>query len=67
MLVHKSPSHHEKLGISNSLACSAVQGCGRRDGPKNDRGGMKDKGSLSKVTAVRDTEELLAISGMGLV
>lgn len=67
MLVHKSPSHHEKLGISSSLECSAVQGCGRRDGPKNDHGGMKDKGSLSKVTAVRDTEELLAISGMGLV
>lgn len=66
MLVHKSLSHYEKLGISASLQWSTLQGCGRRDGPKNDHG-MKDKGRLSNVTAVRDTEQLLAISGMGLV
>lgn len=51
-----------KSGISASLECSAVQGHGRRDGPKNDHGGKKDKGRLSKITSVRDTEKLLAIS-----
>jgi len=66
MLVHKSPSHHAKLGISASLECSAVQSCDNRYGPKPDHGGMRDKGRFSKVSAVMDTEEVLAILEMGL-